>query len=120
MNIMIVSLIERTREIGVLKALGMKSRTVLSTFLSESALIVLVGSVVGIVLGWSVANVVELAHGRSKAVQVNGNGIKVTPIVSPEPVILALAFGIVVSVLFAIYPAWPATNLKVVEALRYE
>ncbi len=57
MNIMIVSMVERTREIGILKALGMKSRTVLSTFLCESALIGVVGSVVGIGLGWGIANV---------------------------------------------------------------
>ena len=56
MNIMFVSIIERTREIGILKALGMKSRTVLSTFLCESALIGVVGSAVGIALGWGIAN----------------------------------------------------------------
>ena len=57
MNIMIVSLIERTREIGILKALGMKSRTVLTVFLGESIIIGLIGALVGIVLGWIIANV---------------------------------------------------------------
>src|SRR4030043_143128 len=55
MNIMIVSLIERTREIGILKALGMKSRTVLTIFLGESVIIGLLGAVIGIVLGWILA-----------------------------------------------------------------
>ena len=58
MNIMIVSLIERTREIGILKALGMKSRTVLAIFLCESVIIGLIGAVVGIVLGWILADIV--------------------------------------------------------------
>src|SRR5512137_787228 len=57
MNIMIVSLIERTREIGILKALGMKSRTVLYIFLTESVIIGLIGAIVGIILGWILANI---------------------------------------------------------------
>ena len=57
MNIMIVSLIERTREIGILKALGMKSRTVLTIFLGESVIIGLMGAIIGIILGWVLANV---------------------------------------------------------------
>ena len=63
MNIMIVSLIERTREIGILKALGMKSRTVLTIFLGESVIIGLMGAVVGIVLGWILANVTASSLG---------------------------------------------------------
>ena len=58
MNIMIVSLIERTREIGILKAIGMKSRTVLTIFLGESMIIGLIGAVVGIFQGWVLAEVV--------------------------------------------------------------
>ena len=63
MNIMIVSLIERTREIGILKALGMKSRTVLTIFLGESVIIGLMGAVIGIVLGWILANVTATVLG---------------------------------------------------------
>ena len=64
MNIMIVSLMERTREIGILKALGMKSRTVLMVFLGESTIIGLMGAAIGIVSGWVLANVVALVfHG---------------------------------------------------------
>ena len=55
MNIMVVSLIERTREIGILKALGMKSRTVLSIFLGESVIIGLIGAVIGIIAGYGLA-----------------------------------------------------------------
>ena len=117
MNIMIVSLIERTREIGILKALGMKSRTVLTIFLGESVLIGVIGALVGIALGWTLANIVAklLASGA-----FGGNGFIVTPLLTPEVFLGALGFGIGVSVIFALYPAWRASKLKPVEALRYE
>jgi putative ABC transport system permease protein len=117
MNIMIVSLIERTREIGILKALGMKSRTVLTIFLGESVIIGVIGALVGIALGWILANVTArlLATGA-----FGGNGFKVTPLLTPEVFLGALAFGIGVSVIFAMYPAWRASKLKPVDALRYE
>jgi putative ABC transport system permease protein len=117
MNIMIVSLIERTREIGILKALGMKSRTVLTIFLGESVIIGLIGAVVGIVLGWILASVTArvLASGA-----FGGGGFRITPLLTPEVVLGALAFGVGVSVIFALYPAWRASKLKPVEALRYE
>jgi putative ABC transport system permease protein len=117
MNIMIVSLIERTREIGILKALGMKSRTVLTIFLGESVIIGLIGAVVGIVLGWILANVTArvLASGA-----FGGGGFRITPLLTPEVLVGALAFGVGVSVIFALYPAWRASKLKPVEALRYE
>lgn len=118
MNIMIVSLIERTREIGILKALGMKSRTVLTIFLGESVIIGLIGAVVGIVLGWILANVTARILGSG--VFGGGGGFTITPILTPEVLVGALGFGIGVSVIFALYPAWRASKLKPVEALRYE
>jgi putative ABC transport system permease protein len=118
MNIMIVSLIERTREIGILKALGMKSRTVLTIFLGESVIIGLIGAVVGIVLGWILANVTARVLGSG--VFGGGGGFRITPLLTPEVLLGALAFGVGVSVIFALYPAWRASKLKPVEALRYE
>lgn len=118
MNIMIVSLIERTREIGILKALGMKSRTVLTIFLGESVIIGLIGAVVGIVLGWILASVTARVLGSG--VFGSGGGFRITPLLTPEVVLGALAFGVGVSVIFALYPAWRASKLKPVEALRYE
>jgi putative ABC transport system permease protein len=117
MNIMIVSLIERTREIGILKALGMKSRTVLYIFLTESVIIGLIGAVIGIVSGWVLANVVALFLGRGGII---GSALTITPILTPEVLAGALAFGVGISVIFALYPAWRASKLKPVEALRYE
>lgn len=117
MNIMIVSLIERTREIGILKALGMKSRTVLMIFLGESVIIGVIGAIVGIILGFIIANVTTriLASGF-----FGGSGFKVTPLLTPEVLLGALGFGIGVSIIFALYPAWRASRLRPVDALRYE
>jgi putative ABC transport system permease protein len=124
MNIMIVSLMERTREIGILKALGMKNRTVLSIFLSESVIIGLIGALVGIASGWVLANVVAIVFRGGGAFGGNQSstrgGIAITPLLSPTLVALALIFGIGISAIFAIYPAWRASRLKPVEALRYE
>ncbi len=117
MNIMIVSLIERTREIGILKALGMKSRTVLTIFLGESVIIGLIGAIVGIILGWGLAVVVAQILGSGI---FGGGGFTITPLLTPEVLAGALAFGVGVSVIFALYPAWRASKLKPVEALRYE
>ncbi len=118
MNIMIVSLIERTREIGILKALGMKSRTVLTIFLGESVIIGLIGAVVGIISGWILANVTARILGSG--VFGGGGGFKITPLLTPEVLVGALAFGVGISVIFALYPAWRASKLKPVDALRYE
>ena len=119
MNIMIVSLIERTREIGILKALGTKSRTVLGIFLCESVIIGLIGAVVGIALGWGLA--IGISAVFSGGGMFGGGGsFSITPILTPEVFVLAFVFGIGVSVVFALYPAWRASKLKPVEALRYE
>jgi putative ABC transport system permease protein len=124
MNIMIVSLMERTREIGILKALGMKSRTVLMVFLGESTIIGLMGAAIGIGSGWVLANVVAMVfHGGGVFFgnQAAGTGgISITPVLTPTVFLGALAFGVGVSIIFALYPAWRASKLKPVEALRYE
>lgn len=119
MNIMIVSMIERTREIGTLKALGMKSRTVLMIFLCESIIIGLMGAIIGILSGWTLANVVATVLG-SGTFGGNGGSFTITPILSPTVVAGAFVFGVGVSVIFAIYPAYKASKLKPVDALRYE
>lgn len=126
MNIMIVSLIERTREIGILKALGMRSRTVLGIFLGESVIIGVIGAVIGIVLGWGLASIVAILFSGGGPFagigggQAAGTGLRITPVLTPTVFVGAFAFGIGVSVIFALYPAWRASKLKPVEALRYE
>jgi putative ABC transport system permease protein len=118
MNIMVVSLIERTREIGILKALGMKSRTVLTIFLGESVIIGLIGAVIGIIAGYSLA--VLVAQVLGSGILGGGTSFTLTPVLTPTVLVGSLAFGIGVSVVFALYPAWRASKLKPVEALRYE
>jgi putative ABC transport system permease protein len=126
MNIMIVSLMERTREIGILKALGMKNQTVLMIFLSEAIIIGLMGSAIGIASGWGLANIVARVgifggriQGGNQAATATTQ-ISITPVLTPTVFLGAFAFGIIVSIIFAIYPAWRASKLKPVEALRYE
>jgi putative ABC transport system permease protein len=128
MNIMIVSLMERTREIGILKALGMKGRTVLLIFLCESLIIGLIGAAIGTASGWVLANVVSivfraggaLGFGNQATQRAAFGSMTITPVLTPMVFLGALAFGVVVSVVFALYPAWRASKLKPVEALRYE
>ena len=128
MNIMIVSLIERTREIGILKALGMRNQTVMLIFLGESIIIGTIGATIGIALGYGLANVVAVLLGGGGAFSGMGgasavsdtSSLKITPILTPTVFAGAFAFGIGISVIFALYPAWRASKLKPVEALRYE
>jgi putative ABC transport system permease protein len=111
MNIMLVSVTERTREIGVRKALGARRRDVLYQFLVESAVLSFVGGCIGVALGWLIASLV----GR---VQLGGSAI--TPVVSLDSILLATGFSIAVGLFFGIYPATRAASLEPVEALRYE
>jgi len=129
MNIMIVSMIERTREIGILKALGMKNRQVLLIFLSEAAIIGLLGAVIGVGAGWGIAQVTvrifrgggSFGGGMRQTNQASlANGITISPVLTPTVLFGAIAFGLIVSLLFGLYPAWRASKLKPVEALRYE
>ncbi|MEM3616608.1 MAG: FtsX-like permease family protein [Candidatus Bathyarchaeia archaeon] len=129
MNIMIVSIMERTREIGILKALGMKNRQVLLIFLGEAAIIGLLGAVIGVGAGWGIAQVAvrvfSAGGGIGGGIRQGGqaafaNGITISPVLTPTVLFGAIAFGLIVSVLFGLYPAWRASRLKPVEALRYE
>jgi len=130
MNIMTVSVMERTREIGILKAIGAKSRTVLTMFLAEATLIGLIGGVIGIPLGYGVAEVMGQFLFRFSA-QITPRrsiitGTETQPITTVTPILLwqwavgAIVFAIGVSVIFGWYPARKAAKLDPVEALRYE
>lgn len=124
MNIMIVSTMERTREIGILKALGMKNRTVLLIFLSEAIIIGVIGALIGLGAGYLLAQVAvrifsEDVSFASQGAPVRG-AITITPVLTPTVILGAVAFGILVSIVFGLYPAWRASKLRPVEALRYE
>ncbi|MEK6223017.1 MAG: ABC transporter permease [Chloroflexota bacterium] len=112
MNIMLVSVIERTKEIGLRKAMGARKRDILFQFLTESALLSLIGGIVGIILGWLIAEGVRLI--------AVANDTSLNPIVGIDAVLLATIFSTAVGLFFGLYPANRAANLEPVEALRYE
>ena len=127
MNIMIVSLLERTREIGILKALGMKSRTVLGIFLTEALVVGLVGAVAGVVTGYSMAILFSTFAGSMFGGGMPGGDrglstgmMTITPVLTTEIILGAMGFGVLVAVVFALYPAWRASKLNPVDALRHE
>ena len=107
MNIMLVSVTERTREIGLRKALGARPQDVLLQFLVESLVLCLAGGILGLALGW----------GGSVALQRMAGW---NTVVSPESVVLAIAFAAGVGIFFGLWPARRAASLAPIEALRYE
>jgi putative ABC transport system permease protein len=112
MNIMLVSVTERTREIGLRKALGARRGDILIQFLTESSLLSLIGGLIGIGLGWLIAFIV----GRIAA----ANNTPLNPTISLDSILLATLFSTAVGLFFGIYPANRAANLEPVEALRSE
>lgn len=112
MNIMLVSVTERTKEIGLRKAVGARKIDILIQFLTESILLSLFGGIVGIIFGWIISAVV----GRIAA----ASGTPFTPSVGLDAVLLATLFSTAVGLFFGIYPANRAASLEPVEALRYE
>ena len=112
MNIMLVSVTERTREIGLRKALGAHKSDIMIQFLTESSVLSLIGGVIGILLGWTISVVV----GRIAV----ANNAPIYPNIGLDIVLLATLFSTAVGLFFGIYPANRAANLEPVEALRHE
>jgi putative ABC transport system permease protein len=112
MNIMLVSVTERTREIGLRKALGARRLDILTQFLAESSVLSLIGGLVGIFLGW----LISIAVGSIAA----ANDAPIDPAIGIDTVLLATLFSTAVGLFFGLYPANRAAGLEPVEALRYE
>jgi putative ABC transport system permease protein len=112
MNIMLVSVTERTREIGLRKALGARKKDILMQFLTESSLLSFIGGIIGIMFGWLIAFIV------GKVATATGNTF--TPIVGTDAILLSTSFSAAIGLFFGIYPASRAASLEPVEALRHE
>jgi putative ABC transport system permease protein len=113
MNTMLMSVLERTREIGIMKAIGATNVKIMTVFLVETAAIGFIGGVIGILFGSG------LYLGISYAA-TNFLGFKLAMFISPSLMIMALLFSMFVGILSGLYPAWRASKLNPVEALRYE
>ena len=105
MNIMLVSITERTREIGIRKALGAKTGTIMFQFLTESIILCLIGGIIGLLLGVAEAAFVSYI-------------MKVPLFVEPSTILLAVGFSSAIGIIFGVYPAKRAANLPPIEALR--
>ncbi len=115
MNIMLVSVTERTREIGVRMAIGAKNRHILTQFLSEAVVLCSIGGVLGFALGWALANFTAYSFMEDLT-----GGLAVECELSPTMVAVAIGVSVGVGVFFGFYPAWRASRLNPIDALRYE
>ena len=107
MNIMLVSVTERTREIGVRKALGATSRTIITQFLIEAVVISLVGGAIGIVVGIGASQLIATIA-------------KLKTVVTTGPILLSFGFSMSIGLVFGLYPARKAAKLNPIDALHYE
>jgi len=129
MNIMTVSVMERTREIGIMKAIGAKNITILTIFLAETALIGILGGLIGVPTGYGLSYLLSYGVSNFMGGQ-NQQGtvfqtpetqrLMVSPIFSLWWAVGAIIFGVIICILFGLYPARKAAKLNPVEALRYE
>lgn len=107
MNIMLVSVTERTREIGIRRAIGAKKRNIMVQFILEAIVLCEAGGAVGVIFGIVCGNLLALL-------------MRLPPVIPVDWVMLGLAICSVVGVIFGTYPAWKAANLDPIESLRYE
>ena len=107
MNIMLVSVTERTREIGIRKSLGAKTRDILIQFLTESAILSACGGIIGIIIGVGLVSGIGMAFG-------------IGVVIRPAVVVMAVSFSATVGVFFGLYPASKAAKADPIDALRYE
>ena len=111
MNIMLVSVTERTREIGIRKAVGARKSDILAQFLTEATILSVSGGVLGIALGMLIAHLIS-------GIRMGTTNLET--VVAPSSILMAVLFSVAVGLFFGIYPANRAASLNPIEALRYE
>jgi putative ABC transport system permease protein len=111
MNIMLVSVTERTREIGIRKAIGATRKNVLAQFLTEAIVLSVLGGLLGVAAGAGIAHLIS-------GVSIGSMTLK--PTINLDSILLATIFSLVVGLFFGIYPAYRASSLNPIDALRYE
>ena len=111
-NTMFMSIVERTREIGIMKAIGATDRNIIEIFLMEAALIGVIGGIVGDTLGLLLSNALGII--------LTNYGLNFTTVVTPELLLIGMGFSVGVGVLFGFIPARKAAKMNPIEALRYE
>jgi putative ABC transport system permease protein len=107
MNIMLVSVLERTREIGIRKALGARERDIWEQFLIEAAFLTSAGGIIGVIFGWGVSTLINIMDIMST-------------VVTADIVVMAVSVSVGIGLFFGFYPAWNASRLNPIEALRSE
>ena len=107
MNIMLVTIIERTREIGIRKAIGAKEKDILLQFIIESVFLTCIGGIIGVMMGMGIAEVIERFS-------------EFTTVTTFFHIMLAILFSTGVGIFFGYYPARKAARLDPIESLRYE
>jgi putative ABC transport system permease protein len=127
-NTMYVSVMERTREIGILKAIGYRPRQIMSMFLSEAALTGVIGALCGLALGYAISFLMGGMLGGIGGARIGfggpggggGGGTAIQPVFSTELILFSLVFPVLLAIAAGLYPAWRASKMNAVVALKYE
>ena len=117
MNTMLTSVMERTREIGIMKAIGATNRDIMSIFIIEGVLMSSVGGIMGIILGVFGSQALTL---MLKNFMSMGGSVNLAPVITIVSVVLAVMVSLIVGIFSSLYPAWKAARMSPIEAVRYE
>ena len=119
MNTMLTSVMERTREIGIMKAIGATNTDIMSIFIIEGMLVSSIGGIIGIILGVFGSQGLTVILNNFMGMGEGGSS-NLTPVITLMSVVLAVTVSLIVGVFSSLYPAWKAARMSPIEAVRYE